>query len=159
MKLWVAWASGRRVRRSVKNSAILPAVVGVSSIFKRGTCSLSVVKEGKWGIQEMGAPGPVSQPLCVGIPKGLRATPPSPKYSPTGYSFKSLRSPGTYPGWPDPAPSGPRTGWALRPSINCPGGWLHTGCSRYLRGDTRGRGSPTLSQPSPRPILNQETSQ
>lgn len=64
MKLWVAWASGRHVRRSVKNSAILPAVVGVSSIFKRGTCSLSAVKEGKWGIQEMGAPGPFPASMC-----------------------------------------------------------------------------------------------
>lgn len=41
MKLWVAWARGRFVRRSVKSSAILPAVVGGSSIFRWGTCSLS----------------------------------------------------------------------------------------------------------------------
>lgn len=44
-----------------------------------------------------------------------------------------MESPGTYPGWPDPEPSGPRTGWVPRPSTSCLGGWLQTGCSRYLR--------------------------
>lgn len=46
MKLWVAWASGRFVRRPVKNSAILPPVAGGSAIFRWGTCSLSAEARG-----------------------------------------------------------------------------------------------------------------
>ena len=43
----MAWASGCHVRRSVKNSAILLAVEGGTSIFRRGTCSLST--QARWG--------------------------------------------------------------------------------------------------------------
>lgn len=53
----MAWASGRRVRRSVKTSAMLPATVGGSSIFRRGTCSLSAVRKGKGTLR------PLFQPL------------------------------------------------------------------------------------------------
>lgn len=71
----MAWASGRRVRRSVKNSTILLVTVGGSCIFRRGTCSLSAVKDGGNG-------DPLFQPLWTH--NGGESHPTLPKYSPTG---------------------------------------------------------------------------
>ena len=68
----MAWASGRRVKKSVKTSAILPATVGGSCIFRRGTCSLSAVEK-----KYKGTLRPLFQPLQTH--KGLRATPRSPQ--------------------------------------------------------------------------------
>lgn len=128
MKLWVAWARGRFVRRSVKSSAILPAAVGGSAIFRWETCSLSA--RAREGVRRRGylrKRRPLILYLC-GDPG--RST--SLRHSQLAAHLLQ-KSPSTYPDWPDPGPSGPRTGWVQRTSRSCLGGWLQTDCSRYLR--------------------------
>lgn len=85
-----------------------------------------------------------------------REPPHAPQVQPHWLPLPSFpgKSPGAYPGWPEPVPSGPRTGWARRTNTSCPGGWLRTRCSRCLRRRSEWETVPHLTTPRPFPTAH-----